>query len=210
MTGTARVLSDAVVPGTQPESGAADDSFAHALGSVIRARRRAQSMTLVQVATATGLSHPFLSQLERGLARPSMRSLHLIAKSLQTTQQHLIGEAAGSPAADEIVRHDQGQELIAEGGGARLLMSQENAADVTEFVLFPDRPSGYYTHDTHEMVYVVSGTVEIEIDDPTADGGSRTERLEARDTMGYDGRLQHRHTAIGGPAVTLVIHTPIG
>jgi transcriptional regulator with XRE-family HTH domain len=55
------------------------------LGSAIRARRHQRGMTLVEVAASAGLSHPFLSQLERGLARPSMRSLTAIAATLDTT-----------------------------------------------------------------------------------------------------------------------------
>ena len=39
---------------------------AQAIGAAIRRRRRSLGLTLVQVAEATGLSHPFLSQLERG------------------------------------------------------------------------------------------------------------------------------------------------
>ncbi len=43
------------------------------LGRAIRALRRERGMTLVQVAAAAGLSQPFLSQLELGRSRPSMR-----------------------------------------------------------------------------------------------------------------------------------------
>ncbi|MGW3473128.1 helix-turn-helix domain-containing protein [Saccharopolyspora sp. NPDC000995] len=55
------------------------------LGAAIRSRRKALGRTLVQVAADTWLSHPFLRQTERGRARPSMRSLFLIAESLHTT-----------------------------------------------------------------------------------------------------------------------------
>ena len=47
---------------------------------------------------AAGLSQPFLSQLELGRTRPSMRSLFRIATALGTTQQALLGKAAGTPA----------------------------------------------------------------------------------------------------------------
>ena len=71
------------------------------LGSAIRARRRLLGMTLVEVAASAGLSHPFLSQLERGLARPSMRSLTAIAATLGTTAQALMAESElpAAPAA---------------------------------------------------------------------------------------------------------------
>ncbi|HTR94284.1 MAG TPA: cupin domain-containing protein [Trebonia sp.] len=72
------------------------------LGGAIRVRRRLLGMTLVEVAGRAGLSHPFLSQLERGLARPSMRSLTAIAATLGTTAQALMAESelpSPSPAA---------------------------------------------------------------------------------------------------------------
>jgi transcriptional regulator with XRE-family HTH domain len=39
-------------------------------------------MTLKELGQEAGLSHPFLSQLERGLARPSMGSVERIAQAL--------------------------------------------------------------------------------------------------------------------------------
>lgn len=69
------------------------------LGSAIRSLRRERRLTLVQVASATGLSQPFLSQLELGRSRPSMRSLFRIADALGTTQQALLGLAAAGTVA---------------------------------------------------------------------------------------------------------------
>src|SRR5688572_29170358 len=68
------------------------------LGSTIRRLRKEQGLTLVQLAKLAQLSHPFLSQLERGLTHPSMRSLHRIALALGTTQQTLL--ASSVPTAD--------------------------------------------------------------------------------------------------------------
>jgi transcriptional regulator with XRE-family HTH domain len=73
------------------------------LGRAIRCVRHDRGMTLVQVAEASGLSQPFLSQLERGRTRPSMRSLFRIAAALGTTQQALLGMASDDPS-DEPVR----------------------------------------------------------------------------------------------------------
>src|ERR1700688_1067249 len=74
------------------------------LGGAIRARRRLLGLTLVDMAAQAGLSHPFLSQLERGLARPSMRSLTAIASTLGTTAQALMAasELPVVPAAEPV------------------------------------------------------------------------------------------------------------
>src|ERR1700737_4767921 len=74
------------------------------LGGAIRAGRRLLGMTLVEVAASAGLSHPFLSHLERGLARPSMRSLTAIASTLGTSAQALMAaaELPAVPAAEPV------------------------------------------------------------------------------------------------------------
>src|SRR3954454_20753948 len=51
-------------------------------------------MTLKELGERAGLSHPFLSQLERGLARPSVGSAERIAAALDVP-----GGALWSPAA---------------------------------------------------------------------------------------------------------------
>src|SRR6185312_15699942 len=96
------------------------------LGRAIRALRRERGMTLVQVAAAAGLSQPFLSQLELGRSRPSMRSLYRIAAALDTTQQALLGLA--EPAVTVPLAAGGGGD-----GGGRLLLHQPGGADVTEF-----------------------------------------------------------------------------
>ena len=47
----------------------------------------------MRLAELSGLSHPFLSQLERGHARPSMVSLERIARALGSSQLELIAAA---------------------------------------------------------------------------------------------------------------------
>ena len=45
------------------------------LGARIRHHRRQLGLTLVEVAGQAGISQPFLSQIERGKAAPSMATL---------------------------------------------------------------------------------------------------------------------------------------
>src|SRR5262245_41936991 len=72
------------------------------LGGAIRALRRDRGLTLVQLAEAAGRSQPFLSPLELGRSRPSMRSLFRIATALGTTQQTLLAIAAGDPSSGPV------------------------------------------------------------------------------------------------------------
>ena len=97
------------------------------LGRQIRRLRHDRGLTLVALAGLTDLSHPFLSQLERGLARPSMSSLERIAEALHSSQSELMAQAVDDEplptrAPFSLVRADQGTELPAPGGSARMLV----------------------------------------------------------------------------------------
>ena len=67
---------------------------AERLGRSIRLARRGRGLTLVELAALAGLSHPFISQVERGVARPSMLSLERISRALGTSQLELYMGAA--------------------------------------------------------------------------------------------------------------------
>src|SRR5262249_47729357 len=60
------------------------------LGGKIRALRHRLGRTLDDTATAAGISKPFLSQVERGLATPSLTSLAGIAGALGVTLQYFV------------------------------------------------------------------------------------------------------------------------
>src|SRR5690349_6457882 len=164
------------------------------LGRAIRALRRERGLTLVQVAAAAGLSQPFLSQLELGRCRPSMRSLFRIASALGTTQQTLLGLAAGDPPEDP-VRAGDVPLLDVESGGARLLL-HDAGADVTEFVDPPPEYGEFFAHDRKELLYVAHGRIEVELRE---DGASRFAELGPRDTLAYPGSVEHRFRRVGGP-----------
>jgi transcriptional regulator with XRE-family HTH domain len=159
------------------------------LGQAIRALRRERGLTLVQVAAASGLSQPFLSQLELGRTRPSMRSLFRIAEALGTTQQALLAEEGTGRST---------------GSGARLLM-HGTGADVTEFAGLSGEFAEYYSHDRHELLYVVRGTLELDLRE---DGRRTLATLGARDSIGYPGRVEHRFRQAGPEeCVVLVVHS---
>jgi transcriptional regulator with XRE-family HTH domain len=171
------------------------------LGRAIRAARHDRGMTLAQVAAQTGLSQPFLSQLELGRTRPSMRSLYRIATALGTTQQALLGRAAGPPPG-EAVRGDDAALVEVEAGGARLLLHDPGGADVTEFVGSPQEFGEFFRHERTELLYVASGCVEVELRE---EGTSRFSTLHARDSITYPGRVDHRFRQVGPQTCVVVL-----
>jgi transcriptional regulator with XRE-family HTH domain len=64
-----------------------------ALGAFIRSQRELASLSLRQLAELTSLSHPYLSQVERGVHQPSVRVLKLIAEALNVSAETLLVQA---------------------------------------------------------------------------------------------------------------------
>ncbi len=59
------------------------------LGEYIREQRRAAQVSLRQLARSAGVSNPYLSQIERGLRKPSAEILQQIAKGLRISAEQL-------------------------------------------------------------------------------------------------------------------------
>ena len=65
----------------------------NSLGEFIGAQRRAAELTLRQLADQTGISNPYLSQIERGLRKPSAEVLQQLAKALRVSAETLYVRA---------------------------------------------------------------------------------------------------------------------
>jgi transcriptional regulator with XRE-family HTH domain len=63
------------------------------VGDYIREQRRAAQVSLRQLAKLAGVSNPYLSQIERGLRRPSAEILQQIAKGLRISAETLYLQA---------------------------------------------------------------------------------------------------------------------
>src|SRR5215471_20781218 len=63
------------------------------IGSFIRAQREAAQVSVRQLAEKAGVSNPYLSQIERGLRKPSAEILAQIAKALRISAEVLYVQA---------------------------------------------------------------------------------------------------------------------
>jgi transcriptional regulator with XRE-family HTH domain len=63
------------------------------LGEFIAGQRRAAELTLRQLADQAGVSNPYLSQIERGLRRPSAEVLQQLARALRVSAETLYVRA---------------------------------------------------------------------------------------------------------------------
>lgn len=72
---------------------AAVSTAAADIGSFIRAQREAAQVSMRQLADKAGVSNPYLSQIERGLRKPSADVLNQIAKALRVSAEVLYVRA---------------------------------------------------------------------------------------------------------------------
>lgn len=63
------------------------------LGDYLREQRRQAELSLRQLAEMAGVSNPYLSQIERGLRRPSAEVLNQLAKALRVSAEALYVRA---------------------------------------------------------------------------------------------------------------------
>ena len=76
-----------------------------ALGAFIRSQRELAQLSLRQLAELTKLSHPYLSQIERGMHQPSVRVLKELSEALNVSAETLLMQA-GLLAGDDRVIND--------------------------------------------------------------------------------------------------------
>ena len=65
----------------------------HELGGFIREQRRMARLSLRKLSELAGISNPYLSQIERGLRKPSAEILQAIARALRISAETLYVRA---------------------------------------------------------------------------------------------------------------------
>ena len=180
------------------------DAQAVLLGALIKDLRREQRLTLVQVSQASGLSHPFLSQVENGRARPSFASLDRIARALGTTQFELFARIAHGqdhPVDRRGGAIDRPSDTPLTGafldGSARVFTGDFRAftpvevlADNTDFV-------DYFSHEEEEFCYLLEGEVLSDLD-------GVLHPMSAGDAIYVPGATPHRWRSVNGKPFRLL------
>lgn len=77
------------------------------LGSFIRDQRRSARLSLRKLSDLAGISNPYLSQIERGLRKPSAEILQAIARALQISSETMYVRAG-------ILEEEREHDLISE------------------------------------------------------------------------------------------------
>lgn len=170
------------------------------LGARIRALRLARGETLRQLAAQAGVTESFLSQVERGVASPSIASVQRIARALGTSIAELF---ATDDRAGIVVRAADRRRVVYQGLGAIdefLTRATDGRLQVIMSTIQPGGGTGdeAYTHDSdEEVVVVLEGVLDLWV-------GPEHYRLETGDAVTHSSRVPHRNTN-PGPEVARVL-----
>jgi transcriptional regulator with XRE-family HTH domain len=170
------------------------------LGARIRALRLARGLTLRRMAADAGVTESFLSQVERGVASPSIATVQRIARALGQSIAELF---AADERAGIVVRARDRRRVVYQGLGAIdefLTRATDGRLQVILSTIEPGGGTGDepYTHDSdEEVVVVLEGSLDLWV-------GPEHFRLETGDAVTHSSRLPHRNTN-PGPGVARVL-----
>lgn len=188
-----------MVPHTEDKTNAA-----FVLGSKIRALRKRLQRTLDETATAAGISKPFLSQVERGLATPSITSLAGIARALGVTVQYFVD----TPTEAKSVRRSDELQFFSFADSANLFARLTNVSGDRQLdailVRLPagQPPSEVTTHAGEEFLYVLRGEISLNLEGTAF-------VLRAGDSAHYESTVPHGWANTAGDETVLVwVGTP--
>jgi transcriptional regulator with XRE-family HTH domain len=163
------------------------------------ARRRA-GLTLAAVASRNAISPAYLSQIEAGLANPTLRALVQIAAALDTDVAHLLGAAQDS-AAGPFRPYVSSAPLAARdhaGAGIWDLTAPDSRQLAARLV--QGEPTDHLapvTHPGEELLLVVHGRCKVHVD-------GAEYQLEAADSCHFSAMAPH-HLSAASADLTLCV-----
>lgn len=171
-------------------------------GERLRRLRLKLRKTLKEVSEATGLSISFVSALERGGSGASVASLRLLAEVYGLTMREFFG--VDLDQKEPLVRENE-RPVMRWDNGVRFeeMTTGEKAMDPSYIKVPPGAGSeGFYSHEGEEFIYIISGTLHVEL----KDHGEYT--VGPGDTLYFYSTTPHRWWAENGSVEAIYVNTP--
>ena len=182
---------------------------AYAIGPKIRSIRLKKKMGLVELGRHTGLSPAMLSKIERGQLFPTLPTLLRIAMVFSVGLDYFIAAGRDKPVVGVTRRKDRLR--LPEKAGLRDAAYEFESLDFPAegrllnsyyaefFAVAPDKLRRHQ-HRGAEFVYVLSGTLVIDI-------GDEQYALDARDSIYFDPSVPHAYRRSGAKACSALVVT---
>jgi len=162
------------------------------LGNKIRKIRISKGMKLATFARAIGKTTSYLSQIERGLASPSIMALRKISKTLNVPIFYFLVDDGKQRA---IVRRNERKVLQFPRSHLTFELLSPDLSKQIEMIRIRIQPGAStctvpLSHQGEECTLVLEGKMEIQI-------GDEIFTLEKGDTIYYIAGIPHKITSVG-------------
>ncbi|WP_240942257.1 helix-turn-helix domain-containing protein [Planosporangium thailandense] len=178
---------------------------AQTLGQRIREVRRRKDVTLRELAEQVGVSESFVSQVERGVANPSMATLRRIADALGESVASLF---VGTETSGMVVRAGERKRMAHPAGSLDDYLLTPPGAKTLQIVysaIAVGKGSGDepYTHAAdEECIIVLTGQLDVGVN-------GESHRLATGDALLLDPKLPHTYHNPGPePTTALWVMSP--
>lgn len=168
------------------------------IGRKLRLRRKVRGLSLQEVADSSGVSIGQLSQIERDISSPSLRSLRVICKALDMPMGWLLDsdDSEGTETDRVVVRRDSRRILDLSGQGMVKELLTPDSCPGVQMMFITLKPGGSsgerpYNHsEGAKCGSVLEGTLGLAIEE-------ETHTLETGDSFAFDATRLHRFWCIG-------------
>jgi transcriptional regulator with XRE-family HTH domain len=184
------------------ENSASSASFD--ISKQLRDLRRTRGRSLEEVARKAGLTKGFLSLIERGLKAPSISSLQRLSHAYGVSIGALLDGSSPSEPKYSLVRRDQRRKYAREGSlyGYRYeaLAFHKQRKRMEPFIVSPPVriPKKFFSHDGDEMVFVLQGQVELQLD-------TEVILLLPGDCIYFEASIPHRSRSVGNERASTLV-----
>jgi DNA-binding transcriptional MerR regulator len=188
--------------GKTPERSSANGASPTDLGRKLRALRKKRGLGVVEAARKAKISAGFLSAIELSRANPSVATLQRLAATYGTTVLHFYDLPKHS---NRLIRVRDRRAIQTQSGVKIELLSI--GAQQLESMIFRVQPGagsdGAYSHQGEEFIYMMTGTLELWLDE------LECHTLKEGDSFWFESTVGHRwYNPSNEETVLLWINTP--
>ncbi|MCC6802827.1 MAG: helix-turn-helix transcriptional regulator [Anaerolineae bacterium] len=173
----------------------------NAIGEQLHEKRTSLNMSVQALADASGISTGMISQIERGLANPSINTISKLASALGL-QLGIFFEPRPQTDQELVVRKHQRRRIGIPDPNFVYELLVPDLTRTLEFVWVESAPgtsteNSPFQHEGEECGLVLQGTLEVHLSDEVF-------VLEAGDSIIFDSRQPHWYRNIGSERVLSV------
>jgi transcriptional regulator with XRE-family HTH domain len=136
------------------------------IGKKVEKYRKAKGLSSRELAKIAQITPSMLSQIERGLANPSIQTLKVIAKSLDVPTFSFLLEETNTE--DLVVRSKERKKMIVDNLSYELLSPNFSGTLATAIMKVPPNTSSsekLLEHKGEEVAFVLEGKIKVYIDE---------------------------------------------